>query len=51
MSQNSKWLLYVLVLYELLNLLENQGILKKTKMLITLEKKNIFQFLKKIAVS
>ena len=39
MSQNSKWLLYVLVLCELLNSFENRGILKETKMLITSEKK------------
>ena len=48
MSQNSKWLLYVLVLCELLNSFENRGILKETKMLITSEqKKKFFNFLKK----
>ena len=47
MSQNAEWLLYV---FELLNLFENQEFFQETKKL-TLQRKKIFQFRKEIDVS
>ena len=48
MSQNAEWLLYV---FELLNLFENRSFFQETKMLITSQRKKIFQFRKEIDVS